>query len=84
MNGGQSGNYTSNGRVPVEVRSYMSVSNQMATKDEPKAPIAQAECSDTDYDTARSACRPQSIDKTKTSEPLERRYWRGKQGLFFF
>ncbi|KAK6102409.1 Extracellular signal-regulated kinase 2 domain protein [Brugia pahangi] len=32
---------------------------------EPKAPIAQAECSDTDYDTARSINRPVSIDKPK-------------------
>ncbi|CAG9540396.1 unnamed protein product [Cercopithifilaria johnstoni] len=35
---------------------------------EGKAPIAQGECSDTDYDTARSICRPVSIDKHKNRE----------------
>ncbi|VDK36914.1 unnamed protein product [Gongylonema pulchrum] len=46
---------------------------------EPKAPIAQAECSDTDYDTARSLCRPVSIDKAKSSDTIttvENRYSR--------
>uniref|UniRef100_A0A915BPU9 Uncharacterized protein n=1 Tax=Parascaris univalens TaxID=6257 RepID=A0A915BPU9_PARUN len=34
-------------------------------KAERQAPIAQAECSDTDYDTSRSICRAASLQKTK-------------------
>ncbi|VDM12508.1 unnamed protein product [Wuchereria bancrofti] len=37
---------------------------------QPKAPIAQAECSDTDYDTARSIYRPASIDKPKNTDTV--------------
>lgn len=46
---------------------------------EQKAPIAQAECSDTDYDTARSVYRPVSIDKPKTTDTviIENRQPRG-------
>ncbi|CAI5445852.1 unnamed protein product [Caenorhabditis angaria] len=35
--------------------------------DRSRAPIAQAECSDTDYDTARSLARATSVDKNSSS-----------------
>ncbi|CAB3402944.1 unnamed protein product [Caenorhabditis bovis] len=37
------------------------------TRDQSRAPIAQAECSDTDYDTARSLARAVSVDKNASS-----------------
>ncbi|VDM34104.1 unnamed protein product [Toxocara canis] len=55
-----------NGRVPAKQST------------ERQAPIAQAECSDTDYDTARSMCRGTSVDKPKVnSESNENRLCRG-------
>lgn len=55
-----------NGRVTVKQQA------------ERQAPIAQAECSDTDYDTARSVCRAAAIQKTKENvEQNENRLCRG-------
>uniref|UniRef100_A0A0R3R2V7 Non-specific serine/threonine protein kinase n=1 Tax=Brugia timori TaxID=42155 RepID=A0A0R3R2V7_9BILA len=58
-----------NGRLSSVIRRSSSNNGIRTMKQqsvmEPKAPIAQAECSDTDYDTARSINRPVSIDKPK-------------------
>uniref|UniRef100_F1L9E7 Serine/threonine-protein kinase n=1 Tax=Ascaris suum TaxID=6253 RepID=F1L9E7_ASCSU len=57
-----------NGRASEVSRTNGAVMNGRVTvkqQAERQAPIAQAECSDTDYDTARSICRAASIQKTK-------------------
>ncbi|KAL4003819.1 Extracellular signal-regulated kinase 2 domain protein [Acanthocheilonema viteae] len=64
---------TTNGRLSSAVRRSSS-NNAIRTVKQPiieaKAPIAQAECSDTDYDTSRSIYRPASIDKPKNTDRI--------------
>ncbi|VDK70013.1 unnamed protein product [Litomosoides sigmodontis] len=58
-----------NGRLSCGARRSSSGNAVRTVKQQPvleaKAPIAQAECSDTDYDTARSVYRSVSVDKAK-------------------
>ncbi|EFO17262.1 hypothetical protein LOAG_11238 [Loa loa] len=64
---------TANGRLSSYVRRSSSNNAIRTVKQsvmEPKAPIAQAECSDTDYDTSRSIYRPVSIDKHKNTDTV--------------
>uniref|UniRef100_A0A0R3RIK3 Mitogen-activated protein kinase n=1 Tax=Elaeophora elaphi TaxID=1147741 RepID=A0A0R3RIK3_9BILA len=63
-----------NGRLSSSVRrssSSIAIRTVKQPATEAKAPIAQAECSDTDYDTARSIYRPTSIDKQKDVAAIE-------------
>ncbi|VDK38591.1 unnamed protein product [Anisakis simplex] len=48
-----------------------------------KAPIAQAECSDTDFDTARSICRAISVEKNKSNNASDgHSFYRGTSFMF--
>lgn len=74
---------TINGRLSSGIRRSSSSNTIPTVKQQPvveaKAPIAQAECSDTDYDTARSIHQPISIDKRKNTNAIttENRQQRG-------
>ncbi|VDO48700.1 unnamed protein product [Onchocerca flexuosa] len=62
-----------NGRLSSVVRrssSNIAIRTVKQSVTEPKAPIAQAECSDTDYDTSRSIYRSVSIDKPKNTNTV--------------
>uniref|UniRef100_A0A915PUZ6 DUF4005 domain-containing protein n=1 Tax=Setaria digitata TaxID=48799 RepID=A0A915PUZ6_9BILA len=72
------GQAVANGRLHSAIRrssSNNAVHNVVKqTTTERKAPIAQAECSDTDYDTSRTISRPVPIDKSRKVDLLDNRY----------
>uniref|UniRef100_A0A0M3IYR1 Mitogen-activated protein kinase n=1 Tax=Anisakis simplex TaxID=6269 RepID=A0A0M3IYR1_ANISI len=62
---------TSSSSASIEQNSNMNSNTTTNNRNPPteprKAPIAQAECSDTDFDTARSICRAISVEKNKSN-----------------